>query len=156
MTWALRPLALGDAALICDHRARIFVEDGCPHTLVASAGPAFQAWLVSRMRGGDYLGWAAEESGAAIGSVGLRFLDWPPHPDQPDCDRRGYVLNLFVEPAHRGRGVGRALMGRCDEEARARGVQRLWRNASKHGRRLYDALGWSTTNAMARLLEGIA
>jgi len=41
-------------------------------------------------------------------------LDWPPHPLHPNEDRRGYVLNLYVEPGYRGRGVARDLMRLAD------------------------------------------
>lgn len=155
MGWVLRPLSLGDAALICDHRDRIFIEDGRPEADVEAARQPFLDWLVTHVRDETYFGWVAEENQAAIGSVGLRFLDWPPHPELPQCAQRGYVLNLFVEPEARGRGLGRALMTRCEAMANARGVPRLILNASTKGRPLYDRLGWKASNAMTLLIEAM-
>lgn len=153
MSWVIRPLALGDAALICDHRARIFIEDGHPEREVAAARQPFLAWLVAQLHDHAYYGWVAEEDQGAIGSVGLRFLDWPPHPEFPHCAQRGYVTNLFVEPSARGRGLARALMANCEAMAYDRGVPRLLLNASKKGQPFYDRLGWKVASAMTRLVE---
>lgn len=59
-------------------------------------------------RGGLWLAVAGERG---IGCVALRPLD----------GRAAEVKRMFVDPAHRGRGVGRALMERVIAEARVRG-----------------------------------
>lgn len=60
-------------------------------------------------RGGLWL--AVDNEGHGIGCVALRPLD----------ASSAEVKRMFVEPAWRGRGVGRALMERVIAEARARG-----------------------------------
>ena len=54
-----------------------------------------------------YLGWIAEEGGRVAGSAGLLILDWPPHPLHPTSDKRGYLLNVYVEPEFRKRGLAK-------------------------------------------------
>jgi GNAT superfamily N-acetyltransferase len=55
-----------------------------------------------------------------------------------------YLSDVFVEPAHRGTGVGRALMTACQEAARAHGAHHLeWLTAidNREAQRLYERLG---------------
>lgn len=54
-----------------------------------------------------------------------------------------YLQDLFVAPADRGRGLGRALIQRVVDVARARGAARVyWHTQSENrtARRLYDAV----------------
>jgi ribosomal-protein-alanine N-acetyltransferase len=57
----------------------------------------------------------------------------------------GYVAELAVAPAHRGRGHGRALLSRCLAELRARGVERAELEVAAdndRARSLYETLGF--------------
>lgn len=104
------------------------------------------------MRDGRYFGFMAEIAGEPVGGVGLMEIDWPPHPVHPDSDRRGYVLNVFVEPAQRGRGIARLLMQISEEEFRKRGLSYAILHATQAGQPLYERLGWGKTSEMARIL----
>lgn len=64
-------------------------------------------------------------SGEAVAGLGMMVIDWPPHPSHPTQSTRGYILNVFVEPEHRGQGLARALMDLAMEEARRRGLDHL-------------------------------
>ncbi len=57
-----------------------------------------------------------------------------------------WVGGVGVVPAHRGTGVGEALMRRLVEEARSHGVERLWLEViveNTAALRLYEKLGWT-------------
>ena len=41
----------------------------------------------------------------SVASAGLLILDWPPHPFDPEGELRGYLLNVYVEPEYRKRGL---------------------------------------------------
>jgi ribosomal protein S18 acetylase RimI-like enzyme len=58
------------------------------------------------------------------------------------------VLNVYVEPAWRRRGVADALMRAVLDALAARGIQRVVLHASDEGRRLYERLGFVPTNEM--------
>ena len=72
--------------------------------------------------------------------------------------RVGVLNNLFVTPASRGTGTGRALIERCLELCRERGAQKLvWETAPDNttAQRLYDGIGaekstWLTYELDAR------
>lgn len=75
------------------------------------------------------------------------LLDWPPHPLHTTTDRRGYVLNLYIEPEHRRRGLARKLMLLGEEELVRRGVTFMVLHATDKGRPLYSELGWVAGSA---------
>ncbi len=56
-----------------------------------------------------------------------------------------HLLNVTVIPAHQGRGLGRALLERLEDEARIRGVAEIWlevRASNLRARALYARLGY--------------
>ena len=149
MIAAIRPSTLHDLEVICAQRALIFLESGrSPELIERIAGPT-RAWHAEHMADGRYHGWLAEVGGEPVGGVGLVFLDWCPGASHPDADRRGLVLNLYVDPAHRGRGIARALMGQVEDAAHRRGVFFLVLHATDAGRPLYERLNWRATNEMS-------
>jgi GNAT superfamily N-acetyltransferase len=52
------------------------------------------------------------------------------------------IRAFFVDPEHARRGIGRALLERCESEARARGFSRFELMGTLPGVRLYQALGY--------------
>jgi ribosomal-protein-alanine N-acetyltransferase len=66
---------------------------------------------------------------------------------------RGHIVTVDVLPKHRGRGVGRELMRRCEERLRDRGVRivRLETAVSNRGAQaLYRSLGYGFVGRAAR------
>lgn len=76
-----------------------------------------------------------------------------------------YLEDLYVSPAHRGAGVGRALLGALARLARARGCARLewWvLDWNEPAQRFYESLGaqamgeWTTYRLTDEALEALA
>ena len=147
--YVYRTVKPDDLELICRHRHEMFKASGRSDAMVAPMTDAFRPWLARKLKSGDYFGWIALAEGAPVAGLGMMVLDWPPHPSHPEQDRRGYILNMFVEPAHRGRGVAKALMQMAMEEAKRRGLQYMVLHATAMGRPLYETLGWRQTTEMA-------
>lgn len=152
----IRPVTPSDIDTICQHRDAMFREAGrTPHDLAAMAAP-FRAWLEPQLADGRYFGFIADtvatDSPAVIGGVGLMAIDWPPHPSHPADDRRGYVLNLYVEPVYRGRGVARSLMEAAETRFMALGLTYVILHATELGQPLYEQSGWVRTTEMAKSL----
>lgn len=131
----------------------MFLDAGVETETVAAMIEHFREWLRPRLADGSYFGFVAEESGLPIASVGLMVIDWPPHPLHPSDARRGYVLNVFVEPARRREGLAAELMRRADEEFRERGVSLAVLHATEKGQKLYRWIGWSETSEMAKRIS---
>jgi phosphinothricin acetyltransferase len=84
----------------------------------------------------------AEEAGAVLGTIALARKDG-----------YGEVKSMFVDPAARGRGVGRALMAALEDHARAGGAHSLWAGVSAEnpaGLGFHRAIGFAE---IARLPE---
>src|SRR5262249_19622793 len=114
-----RPLGPDDIDLICRHREEMFRASNAPgrgDELLRTMTAAFRTWVAPRLKDGSYFGYIVEDAGQAIAGIGLMLIDWPPHPSHPAEDKRGYVLNVYVEPSHRGRGLAKMLMQRGEAE----------------------------------------
>lgn len=148
----LRPIGPADLDLICKHREAMFRQSGRDEASLVAMRAPFRTWLKGALACGDYRGVMAEHDADPVGGVGVMVLDWPPHPSHPEQAKRGYVLNLFVEPEYRGRGLGAALRAAAEEILIERGVDLAILHATEQGRPLYLASGWSGTTEMAKVL----
>ena len=97
--------------------------------------------LQQRLLDGPALRFAACMDDALVGSFTLEETA-DPVTGQPllDC-----LSNLFVEPASRGRGIGRQLCEAALEQARLRGIARLNLFTATHAA-WYAAMGWDYVN----------
>jgi ribosomal protein S18 acetylase RimI-like enzyme len=117
-------------------------------TVLEEMGRNFEPWVRRMIAENKYSGWITDDGGRPVGSAGLLILDWAPHFLDPRCDKRGYILNVFVEPEYRGRGIAKALTLECIAEAKRRGIGVIALHASKNGQPVYERLGFQTSNEM--------
>ena len=68
--------------------------------------------------------------------------------DDLELGPEAIVLNVYVEPAWRRRGVAETLMRVVLDALAARGIRRIVLHASDEGRRLYERIGFVPTNEM--------
>jgi ribosomal protein S18 acetylase RimI-like enzyme len=111
---------------------------------------SFELWVARMIEADMYAGWITEDAGQPVASAGILVLDWPPHPLDPTGEHRGYLLNVFVAPAYRQRGLAHALVAMCMEEARRRRLRVVALHSSDAGRAIYEELGFRPTNEMLR------
>jgi GNAT superfamily N-acetyltransferase len=102
---------------------------------------AFFRKIAGSVASGDTVLLAARLGGSIVGTVQLE-LDTPPN--QP---HRADIKKLLVHRSARGHGVGTALMGQVEEEARRRGRWLLVLDTvpGENGHRLYLREGWMQT-----------
>ena len=151
----VRQATADDAALIARHRAAMFLE---MHDLEVSRVADLEArstrYLEVALASGEYLGWLASPAGDAasiVSGAGVQLRRTLPHPREPDGTphgRQAIVLNVYTEPAWRGRGAAELLMRRVIQWAGDIGMHTLVLHASTAGRPLYERLGFSATNEM--------
>ncbi|ASP31838.1 GNAT family N-acetyltransferase [Labrenzia sp. VG12] len=152
MSLSLRPVAPGDLDLVCRHREEMFRSAGDGEDVLESMAGPYRDWQEKSLGDGSYYGFIAEQEGQAVGGIGLMEIAWPPHPLHPDQARRGYVLNLFVEPDRRGQGIAKRLMAEAEAEFSRRGLAFAILHATQKTRPLYERDGWVQTSEMAKRL----
>jgi GNAT superfamily N-acetyltransferase len=144
----MRQLDSGDVELVCAHRQRMFLEAGHEQDVLNLMTTHFRSWLERALADGSYFGAVIELDGDPIASIGLMKINWPPHPFHPKEDGRGYVLNLFVEPAHRRKGIATRLMSYADAEFTRRGLHYRILHPTKMARPMYEEAGWHRSSEM--------
>ncbi len=148
-----RPATANDAALISAHRKAMFLAMGrTRESVLESMSANFTPWVTRMIIEGKYTGWITEDSSQTpprpIASAGLMVLDWPPHPLDPTSEHRGYMLNVFVDPDYRKRGLAHSLVDRCLAEARRRRIRVIALHSSDAARPIYEIFGFRATNEM--------
>jgi ribosomal protein S18 acetylase RimI-like enzyme len=138
-----------DAALISMHRKAMFASMHiAEEAVLETVRLHHETWVKRTMLEGKYIGWIVCEDTTPVASAGFLILDWPPHPFDPAGERRGYLLNVYVEPEFRKRGLARELTKLCLAEAGHRGIRVVTLHASAAGRPVYKALGFHPTSEM--------
>ena len=137
-----------DAELISEQRRRMFVDSAqASEARLQEVKEKFVPWVRERLIDGRYVGWLTEENGRVVAGAGLLFMDFPPHWMDPE-PVRAYLLNVYVDPEFRGRGLARELLEIATNDAQQRGIKVMSLHASEFGRPLYERNGFKSTNEM--------
>ncbi|HEU5217237.1 MAG TPA: GNAT family N-acetyltransferase [Gemmatimonadales bacterium] len=152
----MRPADETDIPALAHHRAAMFRDMGALAShREESMVRATVSYLREALPRGEYLAWVAQDSAvpaAIIGGAGVQLRPILPRPrpgaDELELGPEAIVLNVYVEPAWRRRGVADALMGALLSTLAARGIRRVVLHASDDGRHLYQRLGFEPTNEM--------
>lgn len=151
----IRRASADDAEIIARHRVHMFEEMdfGTPEHR-QHAGIDFIEWVRPLLDRGEYCGWfALAPDGSVAAGVGLWIHTWPPTPGD-EGRARGWIGNVFTEPAYRGQGLARRLMETLLHYARAQNLAMVWLHATPDGRPLYESLGFEAKpNEMIKRLD---
>jgi ribosomal protein S18 acetylase RimI-like enzyme len=150
-----RPATAADLDALVRHRLRMFADMGfSSDDGFAGLSAASMAWFADAFADGRYLGWLVARAGTPseiVAGSGLLLHDWPPG-IRDIGTTRGYVLNVYTEPDHRGHGLATLLTRAAIDEARRRGIHVVTLHASDEGARIYKRLGFEETGEMRLLL----
>lgn len=152
----IRLATSADAGLLATHRVAMFRDMGrITPEIEPQVHAACAQYLERALASGEYVGWVAELEAAPhtpIGGAGVQFRPLVPRTDPSGrvllAGKEGLVLNVYVDHAHRRRGVARRLMEEIIRWAPGAGIVRLVLHASDDGRRLYESLGFLASNEM--------
>ena len=114
-----------------------------PPDLLARVVPLIVRPHPRLLAGGTY--YLAEIDGGPAGCGGWSF--WGPggEAEQPGL---AHIRHFAVRSLWAGRGVGRALYGRCESDARAAGARRFEAQSSLNGEPFYAAMGFARVAAI--------
>lgn len=144
----LRPHQSGDIGwVISRHGALYTSEYGWDQRFEAMVA-RIAAGFIERFDAQREACWIAERDGVRLGSVFLvQARDEQTDEPLPDCAQ---LRMLLIEPAARGAGLGRRLVGECEHFARERGYERivLWTNSVLlAARAIYQSVGYRLTHS---------
>jgi len=161
-TFEIVAATAADIPVITRHRVAMFrdmneLQSGAEDALARAAAEC----LAKALPLGEYLGWVARSTASAsavIGGAGVQLRAMLPRPRpggaELEVGPEAVVLNVYVEPSWRRRGVAEALMRSVLADLETRGVRRVVLHASDAGRRLYERLGFVPTTEMRLTAPG--
>jgi GNAT superfamily N-acetyltransferase len=142
--YRVRPATIADADVLVRHRLAMFEEMGIPLDADGLTS-AFRTWLQAQMPAGVYRAWLVEGAdGRIVAGGGMTILPWPPGP-RSFHDRLAFVYNVYTEPDHRRRGLGRLVMDTIHGCCREEGIALVALNASRDGLPMYEAMGYAVS-----------
>ncbi len=143
----IRRATVADQAALTRLRLALFRAVGDLPDPAAEAAfvTAVGQYLATEVPKGRFLAWlACTATGAAVGCGGLVFVQKPPSAMNP-TGREGYVMNMYTDPAWRGRGIARQIMAEILTAVREAGVTLVRLHATEAGRPIYQQLGFQPT-----------
>lgn len=142
-----RAATAGDVETLVELRKQLVAACGAPAREVDGE---LRAYFQRQLAGGSFVEWLGFDNGRAVASATIVFYEFVPS-DANRSGIRGYITNMYTAPEHRGKGIATFLLGKLAEEARARGVKRLWLHAAEMGRPVYLKFGFREANGFLEL-----
>ena len=140
--------SLTDIDTIIHHRVQMFADMGAaPEETWPRLQAMGESYFREALASGTYLAWLAESGSRVVGGGGIVLAGWPGSP-WDNQSRRAWILNMYVEPEFRRRGIARELMQLMLAWCRSEGLAIVNLHASREGRALYESLGFKPTNEM--------
>lgn len=153
--FTIRRAEITDIPHIAEHRVGMFRDMGhLEPSLEGRLRETSKVFLAEALPSGLYVGWMAHpaEGGPPVGGAGLLVRPLFPRPEPGTnriaSGREGIVLNMYVNPEWRRRGIARALMEAVIAWVKRERLVRLVLHASDEGRPLYTSMGFVATNEM--------
>ena len=148
----VRPATAADAATLARLRRHLFRDMGASEPELDVMDAAVAGYLPAALADGSYTGWLVEEPGGRpVATVGVVTRVVPPTSYNPG-GRVATILGMYVDPAHRRRGLARALATIAVDWCRENGIRDVRLQATEDGRPLYASMGFKPISEMRLLL----
>ena len=138
-----------DLALLVRHRRGMWVDIAhFTEDQLDEGDRVYRRWARPRLRSGTLVGFLLEDAkGQALASGCLWMM---PRQPRPMAGRRTvpYLLSMFTEPAHRGKGYATRIVREAVRWARAHGYDAVTLHASDYGESIYRREGFARTMEM--------
>jgi GNAT superfamily N-acetyltransferase len=145
---AIREAIPADIPEILRQRRGMYMDMGYTDEPKLDAMASLSAsYLAKAMSDGAFHAWLAYSGERVVGGSALIISPWLAHPYDLEC-RRATILNVYVYPEYRLRGVARRLMETMIGWCRNEGFAGVTLHASDDGRHLYESMGFALSNEM--------
>ncbi len=150
----IREARVDEVPEILRHRRGMYEDMGYTDADALSAMlSSCEPYLITALQNGSFRCWLALQAERVVAGGAVLISPWPSHPYDLEC-RRATILNVYVEPDFRSKGIARQLTQTMIAWCREQGLAAVYLHASKNGRPLYDSLGFEPTNEMRLKLRG--
>ena len=129
-------------------RVRQLREEGA--TEQVDLAPALRDYYARHLADDTFRAWLAVEDGRIVATSGMSLVEKPPYFSNPS-GRLGLLSGMYTAPEYRRRGIGRRLLGKVVDEARAWGCGAVQITASDMGVLLYADFGFEKNGNFMRL-----
>lgn len=137
-----------DLPLFGIFRGRMFRENGWTDVEGASRLERYQTdYLAGLIADGVGTAYVADIDGRVVGVIAGRIDRGQPGPNNPS-GLTGYMMNLYVLPEFRKRGISRALSEAVMRDLHDRGIGMFSLWASENSEPLYTSMGFEFTRDM--------
>ena len=138
-----------EAPILGELRKKQLIDEGHDPT-AGNMDEQLLEFFTRRINDGSMIEWVADDKGTIVGTGAIIFYDLPPAFNNVS-GIKGYVANVYTDPAYRKRGIATTILEKLKDEARAKGVTMLWLGASDQGRPIYKKVGFQDTNTWMEL-----
>ena len=101
-----------------------------------------EAYYREALANGSHTGILAFDGDAFVGAGGVSYYRVMP-PFHNPTGHCAYIMNMYVRPAYRQRGIATAILDVLVADARRQGVGRIGLEATDMGRPLYEKFGFT-------------
>jgi GNAT superfamily N-acetyltransferase len=133
-----------DAVILAEYRFKmfneIFPEDGLAKREAEIIDECTRYYL-DEINNKNHYSIIAFIGKTAVGCGTILLEERPPNPKHK-TNLSAYILNIYVDAGHRGKGIAKKIMEHLHEYARSMGVRRIGLHASRFGHGLYKEMGY--------------
>lgn len=143
MKLTYRRASLKDLELLTDTRVEILraVNGLGPEVDMSEVRRQSRRYYQEALPAGRHTAYLAFDGDRFMGAGGISYFQVMPNFHNPS-GQKGYIMNIYTDPAYRRRGVARRTLDLLIQDARDRGVTAVSLEASDMGRPLYEAYGF--------------
>ena len=148
----VRRATLEDLGLLVSHRREMWKAIArIPKADLVAADRMYRRWARTQMKSNRFAGFIVDVGGRPVASGCVWIMQVQPRPNWRGTDT-AYLLSMFTEPGHRGRGYGARIVREAIRYAKARGIDVMLLHASPFGEPIYTRLGFERTTEMRLFL----
>jgi GNAT superfamily N-acetyltransferase len=146
----IRKATQADTDWILHHRIGLFRDSGSPDEFVSETAELTKVFL-SKSWEDTFQYFLVEVNDEIVGGCGLSVLQIAPFSHNPQ-GKLSYLWNMYVEPEHRRKGYGKALVDHIIEVCREQGIGFVGLHATYLGRSVYESAGFRPFDSFLQFL----
>jgi len=141
--YSLRKANLNDIDKLTDFRVEFLkeIQDLPPNMEIEIFRKSLKDFFLDKMKSNEFIAWLAEYNKEIIATSGLSFLQKPPHFINM-TGKFAYIMNMYIKPKWRRKGIGSALLEKLIEEIKKIGIQSVVLHTTSFGKLLYEKYGF--------------